>query len=350
VNHLLDAGRSIRFGKRTRFASTPMICVTAAGKTQTRLLTNLKREDEDERGEEPQSYPDSIADEAVTITLSPPSMVARYEIEGVRVARTTISPELSGNEDDVSVPATVDLFELANPTGEERTVTLVLPRPSLVNLTEKKLRAEQDNAFAGQGATEEQVHEEFQSASARGVVMGSKKTGDRMAIAVAKVDGLALDVQPSFRTAAYKTDLLVDAQGKFAAHKSPEPTFECGAAIAVTVKLPAGGSAKVPFVTVMDFAKQKYVDGKAFDRGLHQALHRREDPRRGHDRVGFGRARKLDRPDLRHSISRVRHRSRRSRLRQRPSGRQQSGQSALERALLSLVQCRLLDGRSRWEP
>lgn len=266
VNHLLDAGRSIRFGKRTRFASTPMICVTAGGKTQTCLLTNLKREDEDERGEEPQSYPDSIADEAVTITLSPPSMVARYQLEGVRVARTTISPELSGNEDDVSVPATVDLFELSNPTAEERTVTLVLPRPSLVNLTEKKLRAEQDNAFAGQGATEDQVHEEFQSGAAHGVVMGSKKIGDKMAIAVAKADGLAIDVQPSFRTAAYKTDLLVDAQGKFAAHKSPEPTFECGAAIAVTVKLPAGGSAKIPFATVMDFAKQKYVDGKAFDR------------------------------------------------------------------------------------
>jgi len=266
VNHLLDAGRSIRFGKRTRFASTPMICVTAGGKTQTRLLSNLKREDEDEKGEEPQSYPDSIADEAVSITLSPPSMVARYELEGVRVARTTISPELSGHEQDVSVPATVDLFELSNPTAQERTVTLVIPRPSLVNMTEKKLRAEQDNAFSGQGATEEQVHEEFQSGAIRGVVMGSKKTGDRMVIAVSKLDGVAIDVQPGFRTAAYKTDLLVDAQGRFAAHKSPEPTFECGAAIAVTVKLAPNGSAKIPFATVMDFAKQKYVDGRAFDR------------------------------------------------------------------------------------
>jgi len=51
------------------------------------------------------------------------------------------------------VPATVDVFELDNATDERRTVTLVIPRPSLVNLTEKKLRAEQDNAFSGQGAT-----------------------------------------------------------------------------------------------------------------------------------------------------------------------------------------------------
>jgi cellobiose phosphorylase len=266
VNHLLDAGRSIRFGKRTRFASTPTICVTSGGKTQTRLLTNLRREDEDEKGEEPQAYPDSIADEAASVTLAPPSMIARFEIEGVRVARTTISPELSGNEADVSVPATVDLFELDNPTAEECALTLVIPRPSLVNLTEKKLRAEQDNAFSGQGATEDQVHGEYQSATMRGVVMGSKKTGDRMVIAVPKIDAVAIDVQPSFRTAAYKTDLLVDSQGRFAAHKAPEPTFECGAALAVTVKLPPSGRAQIPFATVMDFPKQKYVDGKSFDR------------------------------------------------------------------------------------
>lgn len=55
VNHLLDAGRSIRFGKRARFASTPMIYLTAAGKTEARLLTNLRREDEDEKGEEPRT-------------------------------------------------------------------------------------------------------------------------------------------------------------------------------------------------------------------------------------------------------------------------------------------------------
>jgi len=266
VNHLLDAGRSIRFGKRLRFASTPMIGVTLAGKTQTRLLTNLKREDEDEKGEEPQAYPDSIADEDVSVTLAPPSMIFRYELEGVRVARTTISPELSGTEADVSVPATVDVFELCNSADAERTVTLVIPRPSLVNLTEKKLRAEQDNAFSGQGATEEQVHEEYQSATMTGVVMGSRKTSDRMVIAVPKMAGVEIDVQPGFRTAAYKTDLLVDMQGRFTAHKSPEPTFECGAAISVTVKLAANGRAKIPFATVMDFAKQKYVDGKSFAR------------------------------------------------------------------------------------
>jgi cellobiose phosphorylase len=266
VNHLLDAGRSIRFGKRTRYASTPMIGVTQGGKTTTRLLTNLRREEEDERGEEPQAYPDSIADQDVSVTLAPPSMMSRYECDGVRVERTTISPELSGNEDDVSVPATVDVFSLSNPTDEERTVTLVLPRPSLVNLTEKKLRAEQDNAFSGQGATEEQLHEEYQSATMRAVIMGSKKTGDRMVIAVSRLDGVEIDVQPGFRTAAYKTDLLVDPQGRFTAHKAPEPTFECGAAIAVTVKLAAQGRARIPFATVMDFPKQKYVDGQSFDR------------------------------------------------------------------------------------
>ncbi len=266
MNHLLDAGRSIRFGKRMRFASTPMISVTHAGQTATRLLTNLRRDEEDERGEEPQAYPDPLPDEAVSVTLAPPLMISRYEIEGIRVVRTTVSPELAGGEQDVTVPATVDLFELSNPGAEERTVTLVLPRPSLVNLAEKKLRAEQDNAFGSQGATRDQAHETFQSAGAQGIVMGSKRSEDRMAIAVPKLSGAAVDAQPAFRTAAYKTDLLTDGQGRFTARKSPETTFECGAALAVTVRLAPGTRMAIPFATVLDFPQHAYVDWKTYPR------------------------------------------------------------------------------------
>jgi cellobiose phosphorylase len=266
VNHLLDAGRSIRFGKRMRFASTPMISVTHAGKTEVRLLTNLRRDEEDERGEEPQAYPDSLADEAVSVTLAPPLMISRYELDGLRIVRTTVSPELAGSEADVTVPATVDVFELSNAGAEERTVTLVLPRPSLVNLAEKKLRAEQDNAFGSQGATHDHLHEPFQSAGGQGVVMGSKRSEDRMAIAVPKLAGVAVDVQSGFRTAAYKTDLLTDGQGRFTARKTPEATFECGAAIAVTVRLAPGARMEIPFATVMDFPRHSFVDGKSFPR------------------------------------------------------------------------------------
>src|SRR6185369_3516721 len=126
------------------------------------------------------------------------------EMDGVRIVRTTVSPELAGGEADVTVPATVDLFELANAGAEERTVTLVLPRPSLVNLAEKKLRAEQDNAFASQGATRDHAHEAFQAAACHGIVMGSRRSEDRMAIAVPKVPGATVDLQLGFRTAAYK--------------------------------------------------------------------------------------------------------------------------------------------------
>lgn len=266
MNHLLDAGRSIRFGKRMRFASTPMINVTVSGKTISRLLTNLRREEEDERGEEPQAYPDSLPDEAVSVTLAPPLMISRYELEGVRIVRTTISPELAGSEADVTVPAMVDAYELANGAGEERTVTLILPRPSLVNLAEKKLRAEQDNAFGSQGATREHEHAPFRSPAGLGIVMGSKVSADRMAIAVPNLPGASIDLQTGFRTAAYKTDLLVDGQGRFTARKSPEPTFECGAAIAVTVRLAPGARMAIPFATVLDFPEHAYVDGKAFPR------------------------------------------------------------------------------------
>jgi len=266
VNHLLDSGRSIRFGKRMRFASTPMISITRDGKTVTRLLTNLKRDEEDERGEEPQAYPDSLPDESVSVTLAPPLMISRYEMDGVLIVRTTVSPELAGGEADVTVPATVDVFELANAGSEARTVTLVLPRPSLVNLAEKKLRAEQDNAFGSQGATRDHVHESFQTAGGQGIVMGSQRSEDRMAIAVPKLPGIAVDTQLAFRTAAYKTDLLTDSQGRFTARKSPEATFECGAAIAVTVRLAPGARMEIPFATVMDFPQQAYVDGKSFPR------------------------------------------------------------------------------------
>ncbi|MEO6097133.1 MAG: GH116 family glycosyl hydrolase [Fibrobacteria bacterium] len=266
VNHLLDAGRSIRFGKRMRFASTPAITVSQVGKTATRLLTNLRRDEEDERGEEPQAYPDSLADEAVSVTLAPPLMISRYEMDKVRIVRTTVSPELAGSEADVTVPATVDMFELANTGAEERTVTLVLPRPSLVNLAEKKLRAEQDNAFGSQGATRDHVHATFQSTGGHGIVMGSRRSGDRMAIAVPELPGVAVDLQTAFRTAAYKTDLLTDSQGRFTARKSPETTFECGAAIAVTVVLAPGARMEIPFATVLDFPQHSYVDGKSFPR------------------------------------------------------------------------------------
>ena len=106
-----------------------------------------------------------------------------------------MSPELAGGEADVTVPATVDDFELANAGSEARTVTLVLPRPSLVNLAEKKLRAEQDNAFGSQGATRDHVHEAFQAAGGQGIVMGSKRSEDRMAIAVPKLPGVAVDTR-----------------------------------------------------------------------------------------------------------------------------------------------------------
>jgi hypothetical protein len=266
MNHLLDAGRSIRFGKRMRFASTPMINVTVAGKTAARLLTNLRRDEEDERGEEPQAYPDSLPDESVSVTLAPPLMISRFELEGVRIVRTTVSPELAGSEADVTVPAMVDVYEIANDGAEERTVTLVLPRPSLVNLAEKKLRAEQDNAFGSQGATRGHVHANFRSGGGQGIVMGSAASGDRMAIAVPELPGAAVDLQTAFRTAAYKTDLLTDGQGRFTARKSPEPTFECGAAIAVTVRLAPGARVEIPFATVLDFPDHAYVDGKTFPR------------------------------------------------------------------------------------
>ena len=80
-----------------------------------------------------------------------------------------------------------------------RTITLVVPRPSLVNLQEKELKpTDQDSVYVCSAAVHGQKHEEFASAGVRGVIMGSTESSNRMALAVPELPGVEVDTQPYF--------------------------------------------------------------------------------------------------------------------------------------------------------
>jgi hypothetical protein len=96
-----------------------------------------------------------------------------------------------------------------------------MPRPSLVNLQEKFKPTDQDSIFVATAAVKGQVHEEFRLDGIRGVIMGSKESQNRMAIAVADVPGVAVDTQPYFCLNKYSGDLLLNSNGSFYEKKEP---------------------------------------------------------------------------------------------------------------------------------
>ena len=97
------------------------------------------------------------------------------------------------------MPLCAEEFEVTKNSKEPQTVTLVVPRPSLVNLQEKELKpTDQDSVYICTAAVHGQVHETFESDGVRGIVMGSKETANRMVLAVADTPGVAIDLQPYF--------------------------------------------------------------------------------------------------------------------------------------------------------
>ena len=70
-----------------------------------------------------------------------------FKIGKVKIIRRLISPLLSGNEQTL-MPIGVEEYEVQNASNEPQTITLVVPRPSLVNLQEKELKpTDQDSVY-----------------------------------------------------------------------------------------------------------------------------------------------------------------------------------------------------------
>jgi uncharacterized protein (DUF608 family) len=264
-NRLNDAGRLIMLNqKAVQFGSAPYISTYEGNTLLTQLHTGETESDDIPALKN--YYPEPIDKENVKMTIATPSLEIEYTLEDVKVTRRLISPLLSGNEQTL-MPIGVEEFVVENNTKEEQEYTLVVPRPSLVNLQEKELKpTDQDSVFVSTAAVSGQKHKAFEMNGICGVVMGSTETENKMIIAVSDVRGVKVDTQPYFLLNKYAGDLLIKEDGSFYEKCEPIKRRDYGAAVSLTMTLQPGESKSIPFAVVLDFPVQEYIDGKTFDR------------------------------------------------------------------------------------
>jgi uncharacterized protein (DUF608 family) len=265
-NRLNDAGRLIMLNqKAVQFASAPFVRI---GDKHT-MLTQRKPQAFETPDDIPaieNYYHPPIAEKNVSLTIATPSLEIAYKLGKVKVTRRLVSPFLSGG-DQTLMPLGVEEFEVENAADEAQVITLVVPRPSLVNLQEKELKpTDQDSVYICSAPLRGHAHEEFQSAGARGVVMGSAESLSRMALAVAETPGVTVDIQPYFCLNRYSQDLLLNADGSFYEKRQPVPRSDYGAAVSLTFILEPGAAKKIPVAVVLDFPEQVFIDGAKFER------------------------------------------------------------------------------------
>jgi uncharacterized protein (DUF608 family) len=265
-NRLNDAGRLIMLNqKAVQFASAPFVRIG----DKITMLTQRKpqiAETPDDIPAVQNYYHPPIAEKNVSLTIATPSLEIAYKLGKVKVTRRLISPLLSGG-DQTLMPLGVEEFEVENAADEAQEITLVVPRPSLVNLQEKELKpTDQDSVYVCSAAVHGQKHEEFRSAGIRGVVMGSTESPNRMALAVPELPDVAVDTQPYFCLNRYTGDLLLNADGSFYEKREPVLRSDYGTAVSLTFTLEPKASKKIPVAVVLDFPEQVYIDGAQFER------------------------------------------------------------------------------------
>jgi len=265
-NRLNDAGRLIMLNqKAVQFGSAPFIRI---GETCTMLTQKDPGETElpDDIPALKNYYYPPVPEKNVALTIATPSLEIAFKIGKVKVIRRMISPLLSGG-DQTLMPLSVEEFEIENNGNTEEEITLVVPKPSLVNLQEKELKpTDQDSAYVSSAAVSGQIHEVFQQVGFQGVIMGSTETENRMALAVPELPGVAIDVQPYFLLNKYTGDLLLNEDGSFYEKRQPIFRSDYGSAISLTFIVASKSTVKIPVATVLDFPTQVYIDGKTFER------------------------------------------------------------------------------------
>jgi uncharacterized protein (DUF608 family) len=265
-NRLNDAGRLIMLNQKAiQFGSAPLICI---GEKIT-LLTQKQPYATEEPDDIPairNYYPPSIEEKNVSLTIATPSAEFAYKVGKVNVVRRLISPLLSGSEQTL-MPLGAEEFEITNNAKEAQTITLVVPRPSLVNLQEKELKpTDQDSVYICSAAVHGQVHESFESEGVRGIVMGSTQTPNRMVLATKETPGVAIDLQPYFCLNRLAQDLLLNPDGSFFEKRKPVLRSDYGSAISFTFTVEPKATQKVALAIALDFPQQAYIDGTQFER------------------------------------------------------------------------------------
>jgi uncharacterized protein (DUF608 family) len=212
-------------------------------------------------------YHPEIPESKVSISIATPLLEMGYKVGKINVTRRVISPFLSGDAQAL-MPISVEEFEVKNTMQKTQEVTLVIPRPSLVNLQEKELKpTDQDTVYICATPIKGHVHKAFERSGMTGVVMASKECHDRMVIAVPEtIKGARIDTQPYFCLNRLKQDLLLNPDGSFYEKRDAILKQDYGAAISVTFKLKSKATMTIPFAVALDFPEQVFIDGKKFDR------------------------------------------------------------------------------------
>jgi len=277
-NRINDTGRLVYINQKAlQLASAPIVRI---GSEQAVMLTTKKPEDKESPDDIPVTeryYYRPVDIKQVTISLAPPNTEMSYKLSGATVTRRLISPFLAGNEQAL-MPMGVEEYEVENTSNKSQQITLVVPRPTLANLQEKKYRPiDQDTAYICSAPLKGHVHKEFKAAGIKGVIMGttepscfdtksSKPCPEKMAIAVPEMAGVKIDIQPYFRLNSLKQDLLLARDGSFYEKFGPKVNHDYGAAISTTFTLKPKATKKIPVAIVFDFPQQWYADGTVFDR------------------------------------------------------------------------------------
>ena len=275
-NRLNNAGRLILINQNAiQFASAPFIRI---GDETFMLTTKDPRvvEGVDDVPALKNYYHPPVSEKQVSISLATPLLEMTYKLKKASLTRRMISPLLSGNNQAL-MPIGVEEYEIKNPTNKAQEITLVIPRPSLVNLQEKELKpTDQDSVYICSAPIKGHVHEEFRSGALRGVIMGSKESKDRMVIAVADRQGVEIDIQPYFCLNRLKQDLFLNDDGSFFEKREPLLFQDYGAALSLTFSLEPGAVINIPFAVAMDFPEQSYMDGKIFERKYVKSFQNKE--------------------------------------------------------------------------
>ncbi|MGD0174506.1 MAG: GH116 family glycosyl hydrolase [Anaerolineales bacterium] len=265
-NRLNDAGRLILLNqKAVQFASAPFIHIG----DKCTMLTQQKPQVAETPDDIPaidNYYHPAISVKNVSITIATPSLEMAFKLGKVKVIRRLISPFLSGNEQTM-MPVGVEEYEVENTADKTQAITLVVPKPSLVNLQEKELKpTDQDSIYISSAPVHGHVHKEFRSGKVRGVVMGSTESPNRMVLAVPELPGVSVDTQPYFCLNRLMQDLLLNEDGSFYEKREPVLQNDYGTAISLTFTLEPKASVKIPLAVVLDFPKQVFIDSVEFER------------------------------------------------------------------------------------
>ncbi len=265
-NRLNNAGRLIMLNQKAiQFASAPFIRIG----DETVMLTQKAPHESDTGDDIPaiqNYYHPPVAAANVSVTIATPSLELAYKLGKVKVVRRLVSPFLSGNEQAL-MPLGVEEYEVTNSGTKAIKATIVVPRPSLVNLQEKELKpTDQDTVYICSAPIKGHRHTEFSQGGLRGVVMASDECADRMVLAVPGVKGVDVDVQPYFCLNHLAQDLMLNADGSFYEKRPPIARQDYGAAVSLSFTLKPKASVTIPVVVVLDFPNQEYIDGKTFER------------------------------------------------------------------------------------